>query len=60
MGGGSRGRGQGTEGRRCLRGEVVGDGVLWVVVVYVVADCRGRVAGEGVLWVVVVYVVAGL
>ena len=34
---------------------VVGDGVFWVVVLYVVAGCEEGVVGNGVLWVVVVY-----
>ena len=43
---------------RIIRGGVVGDGVLWIVVVCVVADCRREVVGDGVLLVVLVYVAA--
>ena len=38
-----------SEGRGSLRGGVVGDSALWVVVVYVVADCRGGVVGTNTL-----------
>ena len=47
----------GGKGRARLRGGDVGDSVLWIVVVYVVADCRGEVVGDDVLWIVVVGVV---
>ena len=35
----------------CCGAGIVRDGVLRVVVVYVVAGCRGGVIGDGVLWV---------
>ena len=41
------------------RGGFVGDGVLWVLVVYVVMGCGGCIVGDGALWVEVVYVIAG-
>ena len=42
-----------------LWGGALREGVLWIVVVYVVADYRGGAVGDDVLWIVVVYVVAG-
>ena len=52
------GDGSGGRGRARFRGGDVGYSVLWIAVVYVVADCMGEVEGYGVLWVVMVYVIA--